>query len=422
MNFKGKRRKTMRVLKMSAIIGIFLAVLFIPNGSAKAVDVIKLGTVFSRTGPLANLGLDSWRGAEMARIVQNQRGGLLGKQIEFVNADAPNPKAAVSEAERLCTVEKVPVILGSFSSSISLAASAKANQHKVIYWELGAVGDKITQRGLKYVFRTCPTGSDLGRDQLRFALGLLAEKIGKRPEEMRIASIYEDSAYGTACAAGIRDLAQKKGIKLVVDESYNYKATDLSSLVMRVKAAKPDVILESSYENDAILFFRQAQEAGLKVKQFVGSGGGMNQPGYREALGPAVDNYVCNVGYPGYNLNPEYARGIKELKALYVKVFGSQPRSVFSVINYMGTMALWDVIERAGTLDTEALVEAARTTDIPGDKTILRIGVKFAGPGTKNMGQNILAHYFVSQWQDGKLWVVAPLDAATPGHSLRLKD
>ena len=206
--------------------------------------VIKIGTIFSRTGPLANLGLESWRGAELARIIQNQQGGILGKKIVFVNGDAVDPKAAVSEVERLCTVEKVSVILGSFSSSISLAASAKADQNKVVYWELGAVGDQVTKRGLKYVFRTGPTGSDLGRDQLRFAVDVLAQKIGKTKDTIRIASIYEDSAYGTACAEGIRDMAQKTGVKLVMDQSYNFKASDLSSLVMRVKATTTDVILE----------------------------------------------------------------------------------------------------------------------------------------------------------------------------------
>ena len=411
----------MRKFKTIIMAALVVSLIAVPMGSALASGEIKLGTIFSRTGSLANLGLDSWRGAELARIVQNQKGGLLGKKIVFVNGDAPNPKAAVSETERLATVEKVPIIMGSFSSSISLAASAKANQHKVIYWELGAVGDKITERGLKYVFRTCPTGSDLGRDQLRFALGELAKRIGKKPASMRVASIYEDSAYGTACAGGIRDQAKKMGIKLAVDESYNHKATDLSSLVMRVKAAKPDVILESSYENDAIMFFRQAQEAGLKVRQFVGSGGGMNLPGYQKALGAALSGYVCNVGYPGYNLNPAYAKGIKELEALYEKTFGSKPNSVFSVINYMGTMALWNVIERAGSLDPEALVKAARATNISGDQTILRYGIKFAPVGAKNMGQNVLARYFISQWQDGKLWIVNPAEAATPGRSLQVK-
>lgn len=356
---------------LGLVIAVCLAVSVALPATLPAQDVIKIGTIFSRTGSLANLGLESWRGAELARIVKNEQGGLLGKKIEFVNGDAVDPTAAVGETERLCTVEKVPVILGSFSSSIAFAASAKADQHKVVFWELGAVGDKITERGLKYVFRTCPNGSDLGREQLRFALNGLAPKIGKTKETIRIASIYEDSAYGTPCAAGIRDLAKKMGVKLVIDESYNHKASDLSSLVMKVKAASPDVILESSYENDAILFFRQAQELGLNVKMFVGSGGGMNLPGYRKALGDAIDNKVCNVGYPGYNINPAYAKGIDKLAERYVKTFKREPTSVFSVINYMGTMALWDMIEKAGSTNPDAIVKAAREANIPGEKTLL---------------------------------------------------
>ena len=127
-------------------------------------------------------------------------------------------------------------------------------------------------------------------------------------------------------------------MKLVMDQSYNFKASDLSSLVMRVKVTNPDVILESSYENDGILFFRQAQELGLKVSMIVGSGGGMNLPGYQKALGDAISNKVCNVGYPGYNLNPAFAKGIDKLSALYVKTFkkSRQPSSRSST-----TWELW---------------------------------------------------------------------------------
>jgi branched-chain amino acid transport system substrate-binding protein len=127
------------------------------------------------------------------------------------------------------------------------------------------------------------------------------------------------------------------------------------------------------------------------------------------------------VGFPGYNLNPAYAKGITELEALYTKTFGEKPTTVFSVINYMGTMALWDVINRAGSLKPEALVKAALATNIPADQTMLRFGIKFAGPGNKNMGQNVLARYFISQWQDGKLYIVNPVAAATPGRTLQVK-
>jgi len=101
-----------------------------------------------------------------------------------------------------------------------------------------------------------------------------------------------------------------------------------------------------------------------------------------------------------------------------VQTFGREPTAVFSVINYMGTMALWDVIKRAGSVDSEKIVKAAISTDIPGHKTILRYGIKFAPPGSENMGQNTLARYFVSQWQNGELVIVQPDKAASPGKSL----
>ena len=60
-------------------------------------------------------------------------------------------------------------------------------------------------------------------------------------------------------------MAQKAGVKLVMDQPYNYKASDLSSLVMRLKSVTPDVVLESSYENDGILFFSgRPRNSGLK--------------------------------------------------------------------------------------------------------------------------------------------------------------
>jgi branched-chain amino acid transport system substrate-binding protein len=213
-------------------------------------------------------------------------------------------------------------------------------------------------------------------------------------------------------------MAKKMGVNLAIDQSYNFKASDLSSLVMRVKATNPDVILESSYENDGILFFRQAEELGLKARIVVGSGGGMNLPGYQKALGNAIDNKVCNVGYPGYNLNPKYAKGIDTLAELYEKTFMLKPTAVFSVINYMGTMALWDVIKRSGSMDSEKIVDAAVKTDIPGDKTLLRYGIKFYPPGNDNMGQNMLARYFVTQWQNGELVIVYPAEASSPGKNL----
>jgi branched-chain amino acid transport system substrate-binding protein len=74
-------KKTLIIIVSIVIAGC----LFSATPALAEDDVIKFGTIFSRTGPLANLGIESWRGAELARIVQNEMGGILGKKIEFVN-------------------------------------------------------------------------------------------------------------------------------------------------------------------------------------------------------------------------------------------------------------------------------------------------------------------------------------------------
>jgi branched-chain amino acid transport system substrate-binding protein len=146
-------------------------------GTAIGQDAIRIGTLYPFTGPLAMLGTEEWRGAETARVFQNEKGGVLGKKIEFVKADAPDAKAATSEAERLITVEKVKIITGSYSSSIAYASTPVAEKYQVIYFEQGGIADNITQRGFKYLFRNNPLASDFG---IR-AIDLCEQALGQRP-------------------------------------------------------------------------------------------------------------------------------------------------------------------------------------------------------------------------------------------------
>ena len=88
-----------------------------------AKDPVRIGAVYPITGPLALLGEESWRGAEIARIMRNEKGGVAGRQVEFVKADAPDVSAARTEAERLVRKEGLKVLLGTYSSSLGLAAS-----------------------------------------------------------------------------------------------------------------------------------------------------------------------------------------------------------------------------------------------------------------------------------------------------------
>jgi len=154
-----------RWMVMSFLLMIFMAWV---GASAQGADVIKVGVLLPLSGPLAYEGGEVFKGFEVARVEQNNKGGLFGKQIEFVKGDAVDAKAAVSEAERLITVEGVKIIMGTFSSVRALSASTVAERNKVIYWETGSVADNITGRGYQYLFRTQPEATKLAQAAARF--------------------------------------------------------------------------------------------------------------------------------------------------------------------------------------------------------------------------------------------------------------
>ena len=117
-------------------------------------------SLYPFSGGLALLGDESFRGFELAVEERNAAGGIDGKKIEFIKGDAVDPNQAVGEARRLTSVDKVSAIFGTYSSSLSLAATQVTELAGIPYFELGAVSDPITERGFKYVYRTNATARD----------------------------------------------------------------------------------------------------------------------------------------------------------------------------------------------------------------------------------------------------------------------
>jgi len=391
---------------------VCLLIFFFGAFPALAQDVIRIGTIHPLTGAMALNGTEQWRGAETARIVQNEKGGVLGKKIEYLNADAPDAKAATTEAERLITVEKVKVLSGSYSSALSYAATPVAEKYKVVYFEMGGIADSITQRGFNYLFRICPLASDFGIRAVDLSEQTICPKLGLKPKDTRMAIIYEDGIYGMDVGTAAVKQAKERGFKVVIDESYNAKAVDLSSLVMKLKSATPHIIIATSHLNDAVLFWRQSRELKLNVKAMIGCGGGWGIKDVADALGDDT-NYVFNVDITQpTNINEKYAPGVTDYAKKYGKIFGHPPRSGHSLRAYMGSMVLWDVIKRAKSMDSEAIRKAAMETDIPEGTTPTGWGVKFAPPGHRNQGTDLRAKPIVMQWFTQDQYTVWPATAA----------
>ncbi len=394
----------------SFVASLLVCVLFI-SPAVSAAENLKIGALFPFSGPLALLGQETFNGATVAADIINEKGGLWGKQIEWVKGDGVDPKKAMTECERLISVEGMKLIFGTYSSSRSYAASEVTERNKVIYWEEGAIADPITERGFKYLFRTCPRAGQFGTMAADFVKEVLAPKLGIDPKAMKVAIMFEDSLYGTTVGSNAAKHAMALGMNVVATDSYSHKTVDLSPVVMRFKARKPDAIIATSYLQDGLLFWRQAKEANLNVKAFIGTGACHGMPDWAKTFGEEA-NYIFNID-PAIGINPDVLAFktkavLKEFREKFNKKFGHFPATHAS-LGFVGARVLFEeVLPRAGFLDPEAVRKAALQVDIPKGGTIFGFGVKFAPPVHPAAGQNLLAHPALMQWQEKEMVVVYP--------------
>jgi branched-chain amino acid transport system substrate-binding protein len=382
-----------------------LALILAGAASASASD-IKAGALFPFSGGLALLGDESYRGLELAVDERNAAGGVNGQKIQLVKADAVDANQAVGEARRLTSVEGVSMIFGSYSSAISFAATQITELAGVPFFELGAVSDPITERGYKYVFRSNSTAKDFAKGTLDAIVQVVAPGLKVDPKSLRIAIIHEDGLYGTTVAGFQKEKAKQLGLNVVEVLPYSAKSVDLSSLILRLKGAKADIVLQTSYQNDSILYFRQAKTAGFRPKAVIGAGGGYSLGDTAKALGADMQN-AFDVDFPQFATKEEGAPGMAAFVAAYKKRYGSEPRSGHSLVNYVGAKAFMDIVAAAGSTDKDKIRAAVLDYKKPVGSTAAGWGFRFG-----QNGQNELATTNLMQWQNGKLVTVYPAAAA----------
>src|SRR3979411_657328 len=147
-----------------AVVG--LAATAIPSGAAP--PPLRLGAAFPLHGDAAEYAADERLGIDIARSIVNSSGGIAGRQVDLEVADASDLANAAPAVDRL-HADGVPLVIGAFSSDLSIPTSARAQQDGMVYWESGAVADQLTGRGLPLVFRVGASGSNLGDTTAAFA-------------------------------------------------------------------------------------------------------------------------------------------------------------------------------------------------------------------------------------------------------------
>lgn len=151
----------------------------------------------------------------------------------------------------------VELVIGAYSSELSIAASEAAARAGLLYWEAGAVADRLTAGGLPMVFRVGASGANLGANSSAFAASELAGRLGKATSELRVAIAVADDEYASAVADAAEETATERGMPVVLRRSYNLYVPDWPSVMADLAAARPDVIILASHVPDGIAF-RQA--------------------------------------------------------------------------------------------------------------------------------------------------------------------
>ncbi len=292
----------------SKVIASVLALSLAFPGLSRAA-VVKIGFIDALTGAQAPIGEDLNNGVTLALQDLKKK----GIDVELVKEDdSGKPEQSMAAFEKLGTRDNVAGIVGPYSSECASAVSKLAEKYKVpLIIPVASKEDITRQPNLKWTFRLSATTNDYASILID-----MATKLGK-PRTMAI--IYENTDFGTSGAASAKDVAAKKGIRVVADEAYSAGSPDYRSLLTKIKADKPDLVFMVSYVADAILLMRQSREIGLDPQAFLGAGAGFANEQF--ARQEDISNDVFSSTQWTENVNWPGARSFGER---YKKEFGKE--------------------------------------------------------------------------------------------------
>ena len=295
--------------RLGALGLVFVLVLALV-GCASGKRPIRIGAIFPITGDAATLAVPELTGVQIAADLINADGGIDGRRIELVVRDLRSRDEANRVMADLAG-QGIEIVIGAYSSDLSIAASEAADRAGLLYWEAGAVADRLTGRGLPKVFRVGTTGGTLGANSSLFAARELAGRLGKDASELRVALAVADDEYARTVADAAESTAVNLGMPVVTRATYNLYLPDWPAVMADFAAAQPDVIILASHIPDGIAFRKEMLAAGLKVDALIGSTMAECDPDFAGELGEdAIGIFASDrptAGFQPSALGPEAA-------------------------------------------------------------------------------------------------------------------
>jgi branched-chain amino acid transport system substrate-binding protein len=357
---------------------------------------LRLGVMLPLTGVDAEPASEELNGIELAVDWVNHHGGIHGRPVRLIVQDVHSATSAATTASRL-QAAGAPVVLGTYASWLSIPASEAVAREHLLYWETGAVADRLTRDAGPLVFRVGAAGSTLGQHSATFAATQLAPRLGKTRGHTRAVIVEEDDAYGNSVADGVAKQARRQGLDLVARIRYDAGNPGWDSVFKALQAAHPDVLFLSSYVDDGVAFRRQMLSRRFHVGALIGTTMAECGPEFGALLGAdAIGVFASDRPTRGFNpraLNPVGRHAYAVLAGEYADRYGLQPAEE-AISGFSSAWALLvDVLPRSSKLTPQGIAAAARQVDLPAGTLPNGAGLRFGG------GQNQRAASVIWQWQ-----------------------
>ena len=311
-------------------------------GNATAAEPIKIGMIWAKTGSIVDQAEYLAQGGMLA--LEQRSNMLLGRPAEIVWLDEPNPQGAQQSAERLVGEQKVVGMVGGALSSFALAISSVAKRAKIPYVAANAATGDLTGKSCnKYTFRLQPPVDVHAR-----VLAPYCAALGKK--WYLLTASY---AFGQDIKRAFTDYITREGGTVVGADEAPVGTPDYSSFILKIRAAKPDVVIGGIAASDLTTFLKQWNELGMKGKiPFAEIAVGNSD---LWGVGPeAADGlYTITWWYKNPNNTPEE----QAMAAAYQKKYG-RPAADKAWMGWLGMKSLLDSIEMAKSTEPGAIVQA----------------------------------------------------------------
>ena len=345
-----KRRKLLKLLTAILVISFF-TIGVVSFAMAASKKPIKIGLMYGVTGFAAVYNKPAIHGHELAQAEINAAGGLLGRPIRYIIKDTrTKPDVGARMARELILKEKVDFLMGTLSSGVSLAVTQVAKEHKMLYLATIPKTDRLTEDyGHRYVFRISATTTIEGR-----SMALLE----KDTPSLKYYTIAPDYEYGRMVTNAFVDHLKvvKPQAKIIGQEWPKLGTMEYTRFITKILSKNPDVVVNYFYGSQAIALIKQAKPYGFFEKFRFISGAEIVSTEMAEPLGKDMPDGIWGNAYDLFYWpdTPEHKRWIKA----YMDKTGQSYVPGWAIQGYLGTNFLAAAIRKAGTIETEAVIDA----------------------------------------------------------------